>query len=78
MPVESFAVAVSRFPTFYEVSPFPTVALPALCQIGFLINRQGGFCICTMLARVLVYKERRILPASRLKDRSNRYAAELP
>jgi len=39
-----------------KVSPFPTVALPALCQIGFLINRQGGFCICTMLARVLVYK----------------------
>jgi len=56
MPVGSFAVAVSRFPTFMKVSPFPTVALPALCQIGFLINRQGGFCICTMLARVLVYK----------------------
>jgi hypothetical protein len=49
-------------------------------------TRQGGFCICTMLARVLVYKNgahegqqtRRILPASRLKDRSNRYAAEPP
>jgi hypothetical protein len=41
MPVGSFAVEVSRFPTFYEGVPFPTVALPALCQIGFLINARA-------------------------------------
>jgi hypothetical protein len=41
MPVGPFAVEVSRFRTFYEGAPFPTVALPALCQIGFLINTRA-------------------------------------
>ena len=45
-----------------DVAPphFLTTATRAFCQIGFLINTRAkaqGFCICTMLARVLVDKD---------------------
>jgi hypothetical protein len=70
------SAAVSRFPTFYEGLPISRQSRYAhFARLAFMINtraRAQGFCLCTMLARVLVYKNGAHEGAADAQDRTGK------